>query len=108
MKHRNHYRRCVVIIWVAIFTGLLIAFLGLAMDHSHVGLVARQLQNGADAAALAGAQLVKTDVAQARIVAQEIGATNLAYHDPILLDLNDVWNNTEGDIVVGRYLAHYK
>jgi hypothetical protein len=92
----------IVLVWVSIFLGVLIAFIGLALDWSYVLLTAHQLQNTADAAALAGAQLVKSNQDDARQLAHDIGIENKAGGVFIDLDLNAV-NAMEGDIVLGRF-----
>jgi hypothetical protein len=91
-----------VLIWTAIFLGVLIAFVGLALDSAYVLLTAHQLQNTADASALAGAQLVRTNQDDARQLAHDIGIANQAGGVFIDLDLN-AGNATEGDIVLGRF-----
>jgi Flp pilus assembly protein TadG len=91
-----------VIIWVAIFLVLIILLFGLALDTARVLLVAHQLQNAADAAALAGARLVKIDQLGARQQAAAIAFGN--YADGKFVQLADNFDNLpDGDIVVGRY-----
>ena len=100
----KYLRYCgVVYIWVVIVLLLLILFAGLALDMAKVFFVSHQLQNAADAAALAGARVVKIDQTQARQDAFNIAFANFADRDPILLGLNDVANDPNGDIVIGRY-----
>ncbi len=100
-KHPRY--RGVVYIWVVTFLLLLILFVGLTLDMAKAYYVSHQLQNAADAAALAGARVVKLSQAQARQKAYDIAFANFADVDPILLGLNDVTNDPNGDIVVGRY-----
>ena len=50
-----------VAVFVAIFAAVLIAFVGLAIDTAYVRKVNQELQVAADAAALAGAQMILAD-----------------------------------------------
>lgn len=96
------HRRGVTLIWTAVWFVVLIGFAGLGCDVGYVFLVAHQLQNAADAAALAAARVVHEGEVEARLVAVQLGAANVAATDPVQLSLNEV-NDPEGDIVVGRY-----
>ena len=100
-------RRGIAIIWVTIFLLLLILIVGASLDSAKVYLVANQLQNAADAAALAGGRIVRIDQNQARLQAKAIGEENLADRKPVVLNLN-LGNNLSGDIVVGRYIRSTK
>jgi Flp pilus assembly protein TadG len=99
-RHLRH--RGIAYLWVAIFLLLFILLVGLTLDTAKVLLAAHQLQNAADAAALAGARVIKLDQADARDRAIAIALENTAYGDAVLLNLNED-NNPDGDIVVGRY-----
>jgi len=90
------------LIWVAVIAVFVVGLVGLAIDTGQVVLAAHRLQNAADAAALAAAQLVKTDPDQARAAAVQVGAANQAANAPVLLDAN-VANVADGDIVIGRF-----
>ena len=104
-RHLRH--RGIAYIWMAIFLLLFILLVGLTLDTAKVLLVAHQLQNAADAAALAGAQLVKTDQTQARIQAQILGEANYyAGGNSVKLDPNPS-NAEDGDIVIGLYFPQY-
>lgn len=99
----EHYRhRGIVLIWTAIFLLFIILLIGLSLDTAKVALVTHQLHNAADAGALAGCRIVKTEPYQARILARDTAALNFAAHDPVLLDLN-LSNDPDGDIIIGRY-----
>jgi|GEM_PF-643496 len=98
----DNRRRGISLLWTAIFILLIILLVGLTLDTARALLVAHQLQNAADAAALAGACFVKYDPNQARDQAVMIGQMNFAARDPILLDENAV-NDPNGDVVLGRY-----
>jgi len=89
-------------IWVVLVIMVIIGFVGISIDMGYLVVVGQQLQIGADAAALAGAQQVRTDVVAARAAAVNVGLANRAAGAPIELDSNDA-NAADGDIVVGRY-----
>lgn len=89
-------------IWVAIFLFLIILIAGLGLDSAKAFLVAHQLQNAADAAALAGACFVKTDPNSARETAIAVALLNFA--DGNAVELTDNPDNLpDGDVVIGRY-----
>lgn len=81
---------------------MLILFVGVGMDMAKIFLVVHQLQNAADASALAGAQLVKFDQVTARQQAITIAFANFADGTAVqLLDNPDY--DPSGDIVIGVY-----
>ena len=82
-------------IWTAVLLLLLVGLVGLACDAGKIYLVANQLQNAADAAALAAGGLLKTDRDLARQAAMDIAVRNFADHDPITL--------ADSQIIFGRY-----
>jgi hypothetical protein len=92
----------ITLVWSAIMLIVMIGFLGIVIDMSYVHLTANQLQNAADAAALAGARMIRIDQTYARNQAKYIGGLNTAARDPVFLDLNP-YNLSNGDIVIGRY-----
>jgi Flp pilus assembly protein TadG len=91
-----------VLIWTAALMSLIVPLVGLSLDWGYALLVAHQLQNAADAAALAGAQEVRSDQAAARTAAIDVAAANKAAKQAIQLSAND-GNASDGDIVLGRY-----
>ena len=90
--------RGVVVVWLALFLLVLLGFGSLAVDVAKLAATKTQLQNAADAAALAGASaldpgtgLIVPDVAVAR--AQAVAASNKAFiadPQPVLLPAGDV------------------
>ncbi len=85
----------------------LLGFAALAVDVGHIYLVRSQLQNGADAAALAGAGRLDGTVAQlatARLMAYQFAAEHSANGTPIALHLN-LANEPSGDIALGHWHA---
>ena len=73
----------IAMLWLAISIVVLILFMGIAIDGSRVYLTANQLQNAADAAALAGARTVRTDQEYAREQARYIAGLNFALKDSV-------------------------
>ncbi len=104
-KHARH--RGIAVIWVAIVILMLVLFVGLTLDAAKLFLVAHQLQNASDAAALAGARIVRIHQpgteTDAREKAQYIGGLNYADGDSVILDLNTDNADPNGDIFIGRY-----
>jgi len=76
--------------------------MGLATDTAFCLWTARQLQAAADAAALAGAQRVRTDVAAAMQAAITLAQDNKAGGTAVLLASNN-GNAAGGDVVVGVF-----
>jgi len=96
----------VAILWLAVTLIILVLFMGLSIDGARVYLAAHQLQNAADAAALAGARIVRMGEdyrPEAQIEAQRFAGLNACLGDSVVLNLNDIVNDTNGDIVVGRF-----
>ncbi|MBN2270319.1 MAG: hypothetical protein JXN61_06880 [Sedimentisphaerales bacterium] len=94
--------RGMAMIWVAIFLLLIVLIVGLGLDSAKAFLVAHQLQNAADAAALAGACLIKINPVEARRTAIEIAYENFADRNAVeLVDNPD--NLADGDVVIGWY-----
>jgi hypothetical protein len=116
-KYVRH--RGIALIWAAIFLMLIILLLGLMLDTGKVALNIHQLQNAADAAALAGAQYVKTNLPEfVRQTARDMGLQNAAEGFPVSLRLDspqpaEFPTGADGsydfenyDIVVGRWVTY--
>lgn len=96
----------VVVVYVAIGIIVLIGFVGLAVDLGYMYVVKGQLQNAADAAALAGAakldgttSTIQTD---ARTEAVSFALKNKAAGQDVTIDPN-AGNAVTGDVVVGNW-----
>jgi hypothetical protein len=94
---------------VAVVVGLmlpvLLACVALAVDVGHIFLVRGQLQNAADAAALAGARTLDGTTARfapARQAAQRLAACHTANGTAVAISTNDA-NAQGGDVVLGRW-----
>jgi hypothetical protein len=99
-KHLRY--RGIAIVWGAVFVLMLILLVGLCLDTAKIYLVINQLQNTADAAALAGAVEVKADRDKARLQAKIIASQNIADGNFVTVNLNED-NDPNGDIVLGWY-----
>ncbi|MHC4757777.1 MAG: pilus assembly protein TadG-related protein [Planctomycetota bacterium] len=100
--HMNKKRRGTILILVAILMLILILLIGLSLDAARIVLVGIQLQNTADAAALAGARVVKLNYLQAMDIAIDYASYNRAHINYVTLVPNP-GNLETGDVVVGRY-----
>ena len=98
----NPQQEGIACVWVVVVILVIIGIVGLSIDMGYLVVVGQQLQIGADAAALAGAQQVREDIAAARAAAVNLGFANWAADSPIQLMSNDA-NAADGDIVVGRF-----
>jgi Flp pilus assembly protein TadG len=112
-RQRLPKRQGMVLIWVAIVGMVFIVFLALAADTARVYLARHQLQNGADAAALAGVYRVRNDpwpngepaahrAAMDTAKDNRAGGGSQAGGAAIQLASN-FGNNAGGDIVIGVY-----
>ena len=90
-----HRRRGVASIWVAAVFIVIIGLAGLATDTAYVVLMGHQLQNVADAAALAAAQELRSGRLEARVAAVQIGQANSVAGKAVFL--------ADGDIAIGWY-----
>jgi hypothetical protein len=97
------HRRGVVLVWVAIFIFVLVAIVGLSLDWGKLAFNVHQLQNAADAGALAGAQLVKFDIVGARERAIALAFQNRAENRAVSVADNPS-NAVDGELVVGRWI----
>lgn len=88
--------RGVAVVYMALVMLVLIGVLGLAIDTGYVFLTAHQLQNAADAAALAGADEVAFNTVQASSDAMAEASKNSAAHAPVTLA-------AANDVFVGNY-----
>lgn len=107
-----------VLVLTAAMLVVLLGITALAVDYGYLLVVRRELQNAADAAALAGAsQLVDDDaltgqgsmteeIYQARTKAVAFAQLNQAAMEPVVVDRNDA-NAPDGDVVVGHLANPY-
>ncbi len=98
----NRKRRGIVTVWVAVFGLAILLMLGIACDTAYVYLVGHQLQNTADASALAGTLQVRRGTTISQKAAADAAAACKAGGVFIKLMLNP-GNTAGGDVVVGSY-----
>ncbi|MHC4294240.1 MAG: pilus assembly protein TadG-related protein [Planctomycetota bacterium] len=101
MKTKSR-RKGLAYIWVVITLLIVIGFVGLAIDVGYALLVGHQLQNAADASALAGALLVQENIFDAQQLAVYVALHNKAGGKTVYLKINP-WNPLWGDMIVGFY-----
>lgn len=122
-KHiRRGNNRGIAVIYIALLIVPLVAFAGLAIDIGYMYVAKSQLQNAADAAALAGAAVLSegsksTNQPVARNEAWKIACNNkmVPSGSPVFLvsnsancsspptDLNNTNNDPDGDIILGHW-----
>ena len=100
-----------IAVFVAVMLVLIFGFVGLAIDSSHIRATGGQLQDSADAAALAAAEVLGGEVntpaaltgyPTTRQKAIDMAAANRAAGEPVRLDAN-AGNSPGGDVVVGLW-----
>jgi len=105
LKHLRY--RGVVIVWAVLLLFLLILIVGLSVDTAKVVLASHQLQNAADAAALAGAQVVKYN--QASAIARAIALAGANYADKLPVAVAYTTNDDPaGEVVLGRWVLQLR
>ncbi|TKJ37312.1 MAG: hypothetical protein CEE38_07360 [Planctomycetes bacterium B3_Pla] len=119
LARRHIRRRGIVLVWTAIFILLIILFFGLMIDTAKVAYNLHELQNATDAAALAGALVVKAQSPDAaRQKAYDIGFANAVEGLGMTLSMTplqtslapdtDPFTEDEApyDILVGRWVRY--
>lgn len=89
------------LVYIALMIIVLIGFVSLAVDMGYMYVTKGQLQNSADAGALAGVSQL-SDVTAVRQTAKQFAERNNAAGESVKVDLN-VTNSANGDIVVGYW-----
>lgn len=110
--HRSD-NRGIAVVYIALILVALLAITGLAIDIGYMYVVKTQLQNAADAAALAGAARLDgsrfTNQSGARLEAQRVAAKNYAAREIVSIDTNinniskDNNSTYDGDIILGYW-----
>jgi hypothetical protein len=99
-----HNQRGFVLVYLTLAIVLLLGMAALALDTGNLYVIKAQLQNAADAGALAGGASLNNSAsstqAVARVVAQKYAGKNSAAGESVQLELN-YGNSANGDIVVG-------
>lgn len=99
----NTRHKGIALVWVVILLLVLIGIVGLSLDYGAIAVNAHQLQNAADAGALAGARTVKFDERATRDWAIKIAHENLSDKLPVSIDRNES-NADTGELVLGRWV----
>jgi len=101
---KNRGKKGIALVWSAIMLITLLLFTGISIDVARIYLTANQLQNAADAAALAGAQVVKAgNDPNTRDRTYNLAHANYYVGgSSVVLDKNQS-NAADGDIVLGLY-----
>jgi hypothetical protein len=100
-KIRKLNHKGFAVVYIALMIVVLVAFVGLAVDLGYMYVAKGQLQNAADAAALAGASQLPV-IANVRVQAKLFAEKNNAAGEAVKIGLNDT-NSLDGDIVVGYW-----
>ena len=109
MSQRRRNQRGIALIWAAVVLFVMVGIVGLSLDWGKLALNVGQMQNAGDAAALAGAQIVKFDPEGAIARAHEYGLANYAEKLPVTLSMArqpEPFSGTEDalDIILGRWV----
>ena len=101
--------RGMVLVWTALLLLALVGILGLSLDWGKAAWNVHQMQNAADAAALAGAQVVKCPTEDAIDHAHELALANWADQLPVTLRTTPQPEPFAGsedglDIILGRWI----
>lgn len=83
------------LVYIALMIVVLVAIVSLAVDIGYMYVAKGQLQNAADAAALAGAAMNLSDSTSVKQKAIQFAATNKAAGDAVVI--------TEGDVTIGNW-----
>jgi hypothetical protein len=122
----NHKRKGIAVIWMAIMFMVILGFMAVMLDYGRAYLAVHQIQNAADAAALAGARYVPivhdpntgvTELNIAKDVAYDYGQMHVAANLNVFLDpdkttvvtdsenpLDYYSDSLTDDIYIGRYI----
>ena len=100
--NKNRRLKGIAVLWVAITLLVLLLFVGISVDGARVYIAAHQLQNAADAAALAGAIFVKSDPCTAMGKAVQFAFLNQAFGQEVIVNSNPT-NDPNGEVVLGVY-----
>ncbi len=108
LRRSLHNQQGFALVYLTLAMVLLMGMTALALDTGHLYVIKAQLQNAADASALAGGASLdgsaSTIQAAARAEARIYAGKNSAAGKPVQLDLN-YGNSATGDIVVGCWNA---
>jgi len=105
MSHKRS-QRGIALAWTVLILFVMVLMVGLSIDMGIIALAANQLQNAADAAALAGAQWVNQSTSDAIQRAYDTAKANYVINNDVDLayayDAGGGYTN-DMDIILGRY-----
>ncbi len=107
--NRRGNQRGIALAWTIMVLLVMVGIVGLSLDWGKLVWNVHQMQNAGDAAALAGAHVVKfnwrdpNDPKGARQRAIKLAGLNIADQNYVDLDLNDD-NDPNGELVLGRWI----
>lgn len=99
---RRRFPKGIALPWASMMILVMLLMVGLGIDMGKLAFNVHQLQNAADAAALAAAQVVRSDPGRARDLALQLALANCAEGRPVAIDRNDD-NDETGDLVLGYW-----
>lgn len=110
-KHLRYHG--IALAWTAIVIIALFLLVGLSIDWAKLLYNLHELQNAADAAALAGAQIIKVSTAdETRLRTQELASDNKAEKLDVYLRTttqdDPFTDDTDLDIILGRWINHMR
>ena len=110
-REKHRHTQGIALVWTAIVLIVMVGVLGLSIDWGKVVWNAHEIQNATDAAALAGAQIVKTDPIKAVLRTRDFAMKNWADQLPVTLQTTPqpepfVGNASAFDILVGRWVRY--
>ena len=107
-KHLRH--RGIALAWTAIVITVMLLMVGLSLDVAKLLHNVHEMQNATDAAALAGAQIVKTATQdETRLFTHNLGLANKAEHLDVKLRMKEQYDPLNDDpntydILIGRWV----
>src|SRR4051812_24915637 len=93
MRRQNRIsrsRRGATLVLAAFFMIVMLGFVALALDIGYIAVARSQLQNAADAGAMAAASVMSTDTAAITAEAQKYGSSNKVGSTPVTIASSDV------------------
>jgi len=108
---RRRFRKGVALPWTALLIMVMVLMVGLSIDFAIAAVAYHQEQNAADAAALAGAQIVKTG-STTEVIQRAWDTANLNGVIKLAVDLDKTAQFADGsnadtiDVIVGRWVIY--
>jgi hypothetical protein len=109
---KHHRYRGIALAWTALVITALLLIVGLSLDVAKLAHNIHQMQNATDAAALAGAQIVKTSLPDdTQQITHDLGFANKAEHLEVTLRMASqpepfTADQNSFDILIGRWVRY--